>query len=358
MLQGFSLHRHRRLSLWLSLCLLVLLKFVDSRKHRQHAIVPKEFVKNITRMTDVDNATKLENQQLLDMYGHHFYVHKPQRGTHDIIKWIANGWSGEGKVQRVIHEHLQLTNRCSDTKWGKGRGGGGGGAPIVLDVGSNAGIYGLWTASLGCSTYMFDVQPICQQWLHDSIVANELQGIAHVIPFGASNETQLFEVDASSSCHGGFQLSPVADKNDLKQKEPNLYTSQVIRVGTVRIDALFAAAITSNKMPPIALVKIDTEGHEAKVIAGMQNLLSAKIVERLIIEMTPDIWIKRLKLTRSNVADIFTRHLWDNGYQNVTLFTNNWKCCDSMLTTREAFYQFIESGRFQDGMQDVHFALV
>jgi hypothetical protein len=53
--------------------------------------------------------------------------------------------------------------------------------PIVLDIGANAGIYGMYASALGgCTTYFFDIQEECQKWIGQSIVKNRFTDRAYV----------------------------------------------------------------------------------------------------------------------------------------------------------------------------------
>ena len=126
-----------------------------------------------------------------------------------------------------------------------------------------------------------------------------------------------------------------------------------------------------------ASLQIDVEGFEPMVIAGMQHLLASGLVENLIIEVSPvspftpyhpsslsnmyflslmftlrntathssspsssslshslnqPNWHRCVNMTRSEVANVFVTSLWDQGFQNVTIFKNNHKCCDLHVT--------------------------
>ena len=96
-----------------------------------------------------------ENMTLLPFYDEKFYVRNAPAGTYDIVRWIVNQMSGEGKVSKVFTTYLGKHNRCNPTSSNR--------SSIVLDIGANAGVYGLYAAARNCTTYFFDVQPICQR---------------------------------------------------------------------------------------------------------------------------------------------------------------------------------------------------
>jgi len=231
--------------------------------------------------------------------------------------------------------------------------------PVVLDIGANAGIYGLFTASLGCTTYFFDIQRMCHVWLRGAIVMNNFKH-AHLIPKGASNTSGEIQLEMSNSCHGGYRISK---SNALSQKE--MYSSNSKQnVSLVRLDEVFAEWMEipirgSNVLRVIQLVKIDTEGHEPLVVSGMQRLLASGLIKNVVVELTPSEWSKHsnTNMTRVQVANIFATCLWDVGFTKIVLFKNNNKCCDQVIRSRDELIETIAFAQFQDGMQDAHFEL-
>ena len=186
------------------------------------------------------------NMTLLPFYGEKFFVRKAVKGTYDIVKWIINGMSGEGKVSHVFTKYLGELNRCNPSATGR--------RSIVLDIGANAGIYGLYAAARNCTTYFFDVQPICQRWIYAAILANQLTN-AFVIPYAVANTSHRIAVRGSNSCHGGFYLH-----DNSSRKDPNnafIWSKETMQVETLRIDSFFSEdALSLRRLPPIALIKV------------------------------------------------------------------------------------------------------
>ena len=46
--------------------------------------------------------------------------------------------------------------------------------PLVLDVGANAGFYGILSLAYGANVVFFDAQPSCWQWIESALHANSV----------------------------------------------------------------------------------------------------------------------------------------------------------------------------------------
>ena len=188
---------------------------------------------------------------LLPFYDEKFFVRKSPQGTHDIVQWIINQMSGEGKVSKVFTTYLGKQNRCNPSSSSSSNR-----SSIVLDIGANAGVYGLYAAARNCTTYFFDVQPICQRWIYAAILANRLTN-AFMIPYAVANTSQQITVRGSNSCHGGFYLNDKTSRKDPANafiwSKRNAFD---MTIETLRIDSLFEDALRDRQLPPIALIKV------------------------------------------------------------------------------------------------------
>lgn len=105
------------------------------------------------------------------------------------------------------------------------------------------------------------------------------------------------------------------------------------------------------------MVKIDTEGAEAMILHGMKNLLQSGKIQELTVELSPDFW-PAYGWSKSFVAETVLTLLWDNGYQNVTVFGNHGvrgTQPDQVVRDRQDMERFVHWGI--PHQQDVHFIL-
>lgn len=374
-----------RLKAWLSLILLLLVVEVcrsDNRAinkalqvqmqmnwnatlHDSHfkGIIDRKYVANHTH-----SQYKADEFQLMDFHSRQFYIKAAVKGTDSIIDWIVGEFEGEGKVARVFEDTLRI-GFTGDKQNGRERGlctpfarNVTGGRAIVLDIGANAGIYGFYATALGCRAYLFDIQEDCQRWISSTIDKNRFHHAA-LIPYAVGNSSMKIHIPKkSNSCHGTFTISKTGDEYFTDAMK----TSESEEVDMIRIDDLFANAMSQKNLPHIALIKIDVEGAEVGVLSGMKALLqhvnpvtNRGTVRHVVCEVTPNRWagLPNEGLTRETVAEIFCEVLWDVGFQTITVFSNNNKeekaKGDLQITSRTQLYEHIKSGDFYS--KDFHF---
>lgn len=351
--------------LFLLLCPLIATSLAQSDEEGRpyhHSHVHKKYIHNPSLQKHLDS----NKFRLLDFFGRHFYVMKPVQGTQDIVEWVNNGHFGEGKVSQTFEKILRTGKRQqfvngtavesgACTSWQ--RKSEAKEAPLVLDIGANAGIYGLYAAALGCTTYFFDIQRVCQKWISESIHKNKFNDHAYLIPFGAGNSTSNLTLEYSSnSCHGEFSLGSYYRKDKYFSSQ---HSNKQTEVSIVRIDDLFADAIISQTLPQIALIKVDAEGFEPLIVAGMHDLMRAKdpngkgIVRNAIIEIAPLRW--KGHVNREKGAQAFSSTFWDSGFHKITFFVNNFKGKDCVVTDVTDLHYLLVMTDLVDGCQDVLF---
>ncbi len=271
-----------------------------------------------------------------------FFVWEKSNTIGDTVDYVLNGQNGEKKVSNIFSKVLQ-GGACSKHSSCGIRN------PIVLDIGANMGIYGLYAGMKGYQTYMFDVQKSCQRDIFAAITMNHLLGHTFVIPFAAGSEATTIEIDQSTHCYGVFRLSKgqqheIYTKNDGQAKLKPLATQMY------SLDSIFHQQLLQNKRF-ILLTKIDTEGYEYKVVSGMKNILKDGLIKHLIVEISPYLWTN-YGFERRKVADLFSEALWDAGYQSVVAF-GNFDEDDKVLHSRDELHSYISSGTFRQ--RDFHF---
>ncbi len=240
---------------------------------------------------------------------------------------------------------------------------------IVLDIGSNAGFYGLYAAAVGCRTYFFDIQKVCLNWINSAIDNNQFHHAA-LIPYPISNTTEMMHLDKQSNgCHGTFTFSKTGDeyyREEQKVSEP--LDVQMVRLDDIFHDAMYHESSSNNGtngMGPIALIKIDVEGFEPHVIASMYNLLrhvqkdtGKGTVRNIVTEIAPSRWggLPGGGLTRDQVATIICDTIWDAGFHKVVYFTPWGDITDVYkMDTREALYNNIAKVDFGSISKDFFF---
>jgi FkbM family methyltransferase len=332
-------------------------------EHYHHGHLHKKYIHHVYDKTKRLDQSKF---RLLDFFGRHFYVMKPVAGTQDIVEWVNNGHFGEGKVSSTFERILRtgkvqsingsVAENGACVSWKRGNGAED--APLVLDIGANAGIYGLYTAALGCTTYFFDIQPVCQKWISESIHRNKFSDHAYLIPYGAGNSTTNITLEyTSNSCHGEFSLGSYYYKN--AESFSSQHTQEKTTISIIRIDDLFHNAINTQTLPTIPLIKVDAEGYEPLIVAGMHNLMRAKdtngngIVRNAIIEIAPLRW--KGNVDREEGARAFISTFWDAGFHKITFFVNNFKGKDVIVTDITDLHYMLVFNDLADGCQDAFF---
>jgi len=296
----------------------------------------------------------------VDFHGRTFKM-RVEAGT--IISWITRGMEAEGMVSSIFDKVLRM-GKSTDPAVEQGhctpyaREQNGGKHAIVLDVGANAGFYGMYAAAIGCRTYFFDIQTACLDWINSTIYENKFHH-ASAVPHPVGNVSQPVHLDVSSNgCHGTFTLSTTGDKwykEDMKKNEP-------LDIDMVRLDDIFHESMKQHTLPPIALIKIDTEGFEAGVVSSMYKL--ARHVQKstgkgtlrnLISEVAPERWagLPGGGLTRQQVADIYCETLWDAGFQDVQAYGN--ANAKRRFLSRAELHAYIATGVFSSISEDFLF---
>jgi len=225
---------------------------------------------------------------------------------------------------------------------------------LVLDIGANMGVFGIWAAKAGCvhSTYLFDPQPGCQRMIKRHICANgpwrnfrENKNSYDAQQLGtnrdASSGSQREEatsvnlgsgapvliphplmdvnakvnglmVDERTGCSGHFGLHrqyATIENSTKKKSAPGVSLANVLQGDSLLKDHLESVSDdgSSNSTEIIlkenwefSLVKIDVEGGEIGVLRMLLPFFKAKQIRTCVWEATPD-WWGQVKVTRSDV---------------------------------------------------------
>ena len=149
------------------------------------------------------------------------------------------------------------------------------GRSLVLDVGSNSGMYGLMAIAAGCPAIFFDLQPGCNKVVTGALLANGWTDRGLVVAGGLSETSGTVKVSSAGTCDmesGRFPLNVqeagTADEGDVSVPTEPLAT--------------FIGPDTR-----ILLMKVDTEGFEQRVLAGCMPYFERRLVKHVIVEVTP-----------------------------------------------------------------------
>jgi len=158
---------------------------------------------------------------------------------------------------------------------------------VFVDVGANIGYFTLLAASAvgeQGQVFSFEPDPANFDLLLQNCVHNSLQSRVHAVKAGLSHETGAGQLYLSEDNLGDHQIYASDDRRQLDIK--------LLNGGDY-----LSGELSRNNLTGIDLIKVDTQGSEYQVMAGMLSLLQAlPSVPSIIIELTP------LSLQRSGAS--------------------------------------------------------
>ncbi|MFL5466589.1 MAG: FkbM family methyltransferase [Gemmatimonadaceae bacterium] len=162
--------------------------------------------------------------------------------------------------------------------------------PVFFDVGANVGD---WTLALlrvarelqtsRVSIHAFEPCAGTRQTLSDTIKRNDTDGVVKIVPLAMSNAGGL---------RSFYVIGAGAGRNSLYPNEAR----SVEQVEAATLDDY----CTRNNVARIALVKVDTEGHDMSVIEGAKRLLTERRIDVLQFEYN-HLWVS----ARHYLKDVF-----------------------------------------------------
>jgi len=160
---------------------------------------------------------------------------------------------------------------------------GMGGDDVLLDIGANIGIYTIWAArTRGIRVFAFEPESQSYGVLCRNIVLNKLEGLVRAYCAGASDRDgldtlYLTRFDAGFSHHQlGYEVDALLRPATLPHRQ-----------GCVSV--CLDRAVASGDLPPPSHIKIDVDGFEHKVIAGLRLTLSHPSVRSVLVEINRDV---------------------------------------------------------------------
>lgn len=147
---------------------------------------------------------------------------------------------------------------------------------VAVDVGANIGLFTLQMAHAVRSTgrvIALEPNPKCVSLLRDSLYMNQMRGltaevIVHQLAAGTTSEVRLLHANPVHRGMGTLNASAVGDGD-----------TESFSVDVVRLDDLLAS------VPFVRLIKIDVEGSEYEVLAGMTRIIDEHRVQLIDLEL-------------------------------------------------------------------------
>ena len=201
-------------------------------------------------------------------------------------QWVKRE-PGETFVTHVFATVLGNGSMCSTTTERR---------PLVVDVGANEGYYGLMSAAWGCDVEMYEPQPRCASLIREAVRHNGFDSRrARVIPQPVSASAFNLTVTNAPFCLGGFPFHKSTRRSTKSQEGPSADSGLGVHFGKVGTHTVPSISLSSKfgrraHQQRIALVKIDVEGKELSILRDLQPLMSAGLVNDVIVEVTPGWW--------------------------------------------------------------------
>lgn len=193
------------------------------------------------------------------VFGHELYL--DARDT-SLLPNLVNRGYWEPWVTRALLRHVRPGDR-------------------IVEVGACVGYFSLLFASRvgpGGSVTSFEANPRMIDLLRRTLAANRVGSAVRLVPLAVVDRPscvtlhRLRRQQGSSSLYA-FTTTELAAWDDV---------AAPLEIEATSLDAFFGA-----EEPPLDLIKIDAEGAEPAIVAGMQRLLSRAPRVRLVVEFVP-----------------------------------------------------------------------
>ena len=205
----------------------------------------------------------------------HFYVSVHHK-EHDLVRWqniFEKGDDNEHKVRKNFEYILGESNAQYKSN--------GSTLPVVVDIGGNVGYYSLLSAAWKHAVVTFEINPTNVVRLCESLRFNREPMHVRIHRLGVSNTTGArYDIDLPSD--------PGAASLDKASKAASIehgITESKFSVSTVTLDD-FAKERKwfERKDLSIALLKLDTEGHEGQILQGAKKFFRHRLAKNVILE--------------------------------------------------------------------------
>jgi FkbM family methyltransferase len=148
---------------------------------------------------------------------------------------------------------------------------------LVLDVGANVGLFALVAAlavSVGGEVHAFEPVPANCERLRQNLDLNDVSNVVmRQVAVGQQAGSVCIGLDASSEPSSGLEMSGAFTIGGRRRQ---------LAVPMVTLDAYLAQALPQRR---IAFAKVDVEGYEPAVLAGLRETLANELIDVLIVEV-------------------------------------------------------------------------
>ncbi len=179
--------------------------------------------------------------------------------------------------------------------------------PIVLDIGANAGFYGLFSAKLGWEVLSIEPQPHCHQWIVASALMNGFSDRYQHINALASNSNTKISIPQRTGCWGTWPHA--TESQDYVSRQLFNQSLPDLEVGSVSVDNLL---LRTNFIVPF--MKVDTEGHERHVLESAMGMIKQGRILNIFVELGFLMWPK-IGESSQNVKNMLLDLMLNYGYQ-------------------------------------------
>lgn len=175
-----------------------------------------------------------------------------------------------------------------------------------VDVGANVGLFTIAGGYLAWRgrTVAYEPAPPLLELLRDNVAANWFHDRVTIRPVavGRASATATFSFPESLQMLGGLDVEPAAFESLRAGTSVERFPVEVVCLDDELADT-----------GPIALVKIDVEGGEADVLAGMRGLLEAGRVRTISLEVRRDTAERNISTARWDALAAELGSLHDRG---------------------------------------------
>lgn len=171
--------------------------------------------------------------------------------------------------------------------------------PLVWDVGANQGAFTALMAAMGAQVHTFEPQPRCHAVMEATAQENSeafRKTITRYI-MGLGSREGVLNI-GTDVCDPGNQVPEAAAGGaDMKSSNMNkeTKTASTVQVPIRQLSRILPGLDRSRPFQPgtVAIIKMDTEGSEASILADILPLLEAGVAKQLVVEVVPFFWESR-----------------------------------------------------------------
>lgn len=157
-----------------------------------------------------------------------------------------------------------------------------GSSSTVMDIGANVGYYGLLAAKTGAKVYMFEANPELASVARKNISVNWWNKNVEVENMALNDRSGPVELNVLKDYIGCSSLASEEKLNSYLSGEMDVEIETTIEIPGITLDDYCA----KNDIHSIDLIKLDVEGVEEAVYAGMKNIVKKSPELTMFIEFT------------------------------------------------------------------------